>query len=75
MKVGDLVKRNDVLYKVVRAPYTARFLDSQDYDMIAWGMGEYAGVYGSAVDVMIMSGPEIGKTLRKCKAHVFTRIN
>tara|TARA_Y100001938_G_scaffold115458_1_gene158911 strand:+ start:32409 stop:32636 length:228 start_codon:yes stop_codon:yes gene_type:complete len=74
MQVDDLVKRGDLLYKVVRAPYTARFLDAQDYEMIAHGMGEYAGVYGSAIDVMIMSGPDVGTVQKKRKAHLYAKL-
>tara|TARA_Y100000034_G_C6816221_1_gene367241 strand:- start:618 stop:764 length:147 start_codon:yes stop_codon:yes gene_type:complete len=29
-------------------------MEAQDYEMEAHGMGEYAGVYGSAVDIVWM---------------------
>ena len=37
---------------VVRGTYTHRFMDAEDHDMVAHGMGEYAGVYGSAIDMV-----------------------
>jgi hypothetical protein len=42
------------------ASYTKRFLDEQDREMIAHGMGEYAGSYGGAVNVIF---PQAGKTI------------
>ena len=56
MKVGDLVKMKSGLYgTIVRGPYTYRLMESQDYEMEAYGMGHLAGSYGSAVDIMFMS--------------------
>jgi len=58
MKKGDLITlcrrgSTDVRYAtIIRARYTHRFMDRQDYEMEAHGMGEYAGSYGGAVDVL-----------------------
>ena len=41
--------------------YTKRFLDAQDHEMIAHGMGEYAGSYGTAVNVMF---PQTGQSYK-----------
>jgi len=41
--------------------YTKRFLDAEDHEMIAHGMGEYAGRYGGAVNVIF---PQAGKTVK-----------
>ena len=38
-------------FVVARAGYTYRFMESEDHDMVDAGMGEYAGVYGTAVDI------------------------
>ena len=53
MKPGDLVQTKLGKYAtVVRGPYTYRFMEAEDYEMVAHGMGEYAGLYGSAIDVV-----------------------
>ena len=53
MKPGDLVKvRQRGFGTIMRGPYTYRFMEAQDYEMESHGMGEYAGSYGSAIDVM-----------------------
>ncbi|MBC8409285.1 MAG: hypothetical protein H8E12_11275 [Rhodobacteraceae bacterium] len=33
-------------------PFTKRYMDAQDYEMQAHGMGEYAGTYAAAVNVL-----------------------
>ena len=40
---------------VVRGTYTHRYMDAQDYEMAAHGMGHMAGSYGSACDVISMA--------------------
>ena len=55
-------KRTGVTFIVSREGYTYRFMESEDYDMQAHGMGEYAGVYGTAVDI---TSTETGKTFRR----------
>lgn len=60
-------KGEPVIYKgknciIETERYTARFLDSQDYEMIANGMGEYAGSYGNAYNLYC---PEEGHSYRK----------
>ena len=53
MKKGDLVRTRRGEYgTVVRGTYTHRFMEAEDYEMMDHGMGEYAGLYGSAVDVI-----------------------
>ena len=53
LKKGDLIrfKRSGKLATVMRAEYTARFIDWEDEEMISHGMGEFAGTYGHAIDV------------------------
>jgi len=53
-KTGDLVriKTTGGLFTVIRGVYTKRFMDQEDHEMCAHGYGEYAGVYGSAIDVL-----------------------
>ncbi len=53
-KKGDLVEYRGGLATVIRDEYTARFLDEQDHDMIAHGMGQFAGSYGGAVDLVML---------------------
>jgi hypothetical protein len=53
MKPGDLVQTKLGKYgTVVRGPYTYRFMEAEDYEMADHGMGGYAGLYGSAIDVV-----------------------
>jgi hypothetical protein len=40
---------------VVRGTYTHRYMDAQDHEMAAHGMGHMAGSYGSACDVVSMA--------------------
>ncbi len=64
-KKGDLVKnRKGDLATVSRDGYTYRFMEAQDWDMVDGGMGEYAGVYGTAYDVTYMTGSRQGQTVR-----------
>jgi len=41
--------------------YVKRFMDAEDHEMVAHGMGEYAGRYGGAVNVIF---PEAGQTVK-----------
>ena len=56
MKPGDLIKikNTERFATVVRGVYTYRFMDAQDYEMEAHGMGHLAGSYGGAFDVVFM---------------------
>jgi len=56
LQKGKLIRQTSTgrMATVVRDPYTYRFMEAQDYEMEAHGMGEYAGVYGSAVDIVWM---------------------
>ena len=86
IKQGDLVqnKRSHYdainkrvsthVFEVVRGPYTARFMDAQDYEMEAHGMGEYAGSYGTAIDVIALTGPDQGLTFIKRKRSMYTKV-
>jgi hypothetical protein len=51
---GDLIRNrhNGALRQVVGEEFTKRFMDSQDHEMAAHGMGEYAGSYGGALRTM-----------------------
>lgn len=66
LKKGDLIrfKRTGRMATVMCDEYTARFIDAQDEEMIAHGMGHMAGSYGSAVDICYMDTME---TRRKIK--------
>ena len=41
--------------------YTKRFMSPEDWDMVHGGMGEYAGSYGTAINVIF---PSVGKTIK-----------
>ncbi len=61
MKSGDLIKFTSGQYKNRYATtttklYTHRFMEDQDWEMVAHGMGEYAGSYGSAFNVVFSDG-------------------
>jgi|LWDU01.1.fsa_nt_gi hypothetical protein len=51
---GDLLRNNrtGALRQVVGVEFTKRFMDAQDHEMVAHGMGEYAGSYGGALRTM-----------------------
>ena len=62
IKKGTLIElRGGTRAIAITNTYTHRFMESQDYEMEAHGMGEYAGVYASAFDVII---PTTGKQQR-----------
>jgi len=53
MKRGDLIQMSDGRFAtVVRGDYTFRFMELEDYEMESNGMGEYAGLYRTAIDVV-----------------------
>jgi hypothetical protein len=66
-KKGDIVElSNGQKAIVISDTYTYRFMDAQDREMVAHGMGEYAGSYGSAFNVVV---PSSGKQHRiRCSA-------
>ena len=67
IKKGDLVKWWDGrLATVVSDSYTHRFMDADDHDMVAHGMGHLAGVYSGAVDTVCM---ETGQKRRLRLSH------
>ena len=53
-QVGDLLREelDGALHEVVREQYTKRYMDSQDHDMAAHGMGHLAGSWCGAIDVI-----------------------
>jgi len=52
VKAGDLIRTTLGRFgTIVRGPYTYRFMESQDWEMVDAGMGHLAGLYGTAVDV------------------------
>jgi len=78
VKPGDLVRNKmipDALFEVVRGEYAARFMEAQDHEMEAHGMGEYAGVYASAVDVIALTGPDLGRVFKKRKMTMYTKVS
>lgn len=56
-KDGDLVRHDGSgeLRQVVGDEFTKRFMDAQDHDMAAHGMGEFAGSYGGAVRTLVIT--------------------
>ena len=65
-KKGDLIKniQTGVLAEVTRDGYTYRFMDAQDHEMAAHGMGHMAGVYGTAYDATYLTGAGQGRKIR-----------
>tara|TARA_R110002020_G_scaffold403806_1_gene613924 strand:+ start:16 stop:234 length:219 start_codon:yes stop_codon:yes gene_type:complete len=62
VKAGDLIRTTLGRFgTIVRGPYTYRFMESQDWEMVDAGMGHLAGLYGTAVDVTFTDS---GKTNR-----------
>jgi hypothetical protein len=59
-KKGDLVKvtRTGRFALVNRDGYTKRYMDAQDHEMAAHGMGHLAGTYEAAVDVTFTDNGE-----------------
>ena len=51
---GDLIrnKRTGALRRVIGEEFTKRFMDAQDHEMAAHGMGHMAGSYGGAIRTM-----------------------
>lgn len=63
---GDLIEftaghRKGLQAIVSTNTYTHRFMESEDYEMEAHGMGHMAGVYSTAFNVVI---PETGEKIR-----------
>jgi len=56
LQKGKLIRQTTTgrMATVVRDPYTHRFMEAEDYEMESHGMGEYAGVYAGAVDIVWM---------------------
>ena len=54
IKKGDLLRDNRTQDTWVAETdvYTKRFMDDEDHEMAAHGMGEYAGIYAGAVRVV-----------------------
>ncbi len=48
---GDLIRNRHTgaLRQIQGTEFTKRWMDSQDHEMVAHGMGEYAGSYGGAI--------------------------
>ena len=62
IQIGTLIELKDGTKAIATTnTYTHRFMDSQDREMEAHGMGHLAGSYGSAFDVVI---PSTGKRRR-----------
>ena len=73
MKVGDLIvssfaRDTKIFYQVIREPYTTRFMTSEDWEMAEHGLGDLAGIYADAIDILVLSGDEAGRTFKKRKA-------
>jgi len=65
-KKGDLIKnkRSGLLAEVTRDGYTFRFMDAEDHEMAAHGMGHLAGSYGTAYDAVYLTGDTQGRKVR-----------
>tara|TARA_Y100000310_G_scaffold302034_1_gene339005 strand:+ start:325 stop:573 length:249 start_codon:yes stop_codon:yes gene_type:complete len=63
LKKGDLIrfKKTGHYATVIRDEYIHRFIEAEDLDMIACGMGHLAGIYGTAIDIHITNTGEIRK--------------
>ena len=62
LKKGDLIELKDGTKAILTSnTYTHRKLDEEDHEMIAHGMGEYAGSYCTAFNILI---PETGQARR-----------
>jgi hypothetical protein len=60
LKKGDLVRSRttDRLATVIRDEYNKVFYGPEDEEMMAHGMGEYAGIYGRAIDICYVDTAE-----------------
>jgi len=59
MKKGDMIKSPYGEIAIVTGdPYTKRFMEEHDWEMERHGMGDYAGIYASAVPII---NPKTGK--------------
>lgn len=61
LKKGNLIRFTSGPYSGKYAtatsdPYTHRFMDSNDWEMVSHGMGEYAGSYGAAFSIVFSDG-------------------
>ena len=62
MKKGDLIRLNSGKFaRVIRGDYPYRFMEAEDYEMEAHGMGHLAGLYGTAFDAIIF---DTGRVIR-----------
>lgn len=54
IKNGDMLmdNRDSSIWIASGDEFTKRYLDANDHEMIAYGMGEYAGSYESAIKVV-----------------------
>jgi hypothetical protein len=65
LQIGDLIKnKQGIIAEVTRDAYTHRFMEAQDREMEAHGMGHMAGVYTTAYDIRIISGQDLGLEAR-----------
>ena len=72
LKKGDLIELKDGTKAILISDiYTHRFIDAEDEEMIAHGMGHLAGTYGSAFNVLI---PSTGTERRMRFSQKFTKI-
>ena len=57
---GDLIRNrhNGALRQVVGEQFTKRFMDAEDHEMVAHGMGHMAGSYGGAIRTMALDDTE-----------------
>jgi len=72
LKKGDLIELSDGTKAILTSDiYTHRYIDSEDEEMIAHGMGHLAGTYASAFNVLV---PSTGRERRIRFDQTFTKI-
>jgi hypothetical protein len=73
IKNGDMVMdtRDSSIWIASEDEFTKRYLDADDHDMIAHGMGEYAGSYESAIKVVnTTTGVSCTQRMREWHRHI-----
>ena len=70
-KIGTPVLYRNKNCVISKGSYTARFITSEDYDLINSGMGHLAGTYGSAYDLFDV---EDGKEYKKVSAKFIKKL-
>jgi predicted RNA-binding protein len=73
IKNGDMImdNRDNSVWIAIGDEFTKRYLDADDHEMIAHGMGEYAGSYESAIKVVNTTTGELRhQRMRTWRRHI-----